>query len=114
MAQIVQKWAGSNIVGKLAGAAAIVLLSSTASMAQFHATLNDSGETVVLDESGVEVDIAPADPVGVRPSYCPAGSYYASEVPTDKTELVLADCVTSSLQFTVEMQGLLDPLSGED
>ena len=40
----------------------------------------------------------------IRPTYCPAGSYYAFEVQTDKTELVLSDCVTSSEQYTVDMQ----------
>lgn len=100
--------------GRLTAAAVFVLLSSAAAMAQFRATLDSNGETVVLDTSGVEVEIASADPVGVRPTYCPAGSYYAFEVQTDKTELVLADCVTSSVQFTVEMQGLLDAGSGEN
>jgi hypothetical protein len=59
-----------------------------------------------VDASGTQVDIAPADPVGVRPEYCPSASYYVYEVQTDKTELVLADCLTGLHQYTVDMQGL--------
>ncbi len=88
-------------------AAACLLLSSSAGMAQFHAVPNPDGETVVLDADGAPVDIAPADPIGVRPDYCPHTSYYVFEVQSDKTELVLADCLTGLHQFTVDMQGLV-------
>ena len=86
-----------------AAAAVLLLLSSTAGFAQFQATQDENGDTVVLDTGGQVVDIAPADPVGIRPPFCPAGSFYVFEVQSDKTELVLADCVTSSEQYTVEM-----------
>ena len=89
---------------KLAAASFLLLASSTGGMAQFQAVQGEDGVPVVVDTGGQVVDIAPADPVGVRPSFCPAGSYYAFEVQTDKTELVLADCVTSSEQYTVDMQ----------
>ena len=92
---------------RLAAAAVFLLASSSVGMAQFHAVQDEDGNTTVLDTSGQVVDIAPADPVGIRPTYCPAGSFYVFEVQTDKTELVLTDCVTSSIQFTVEMQGSL-------
>ena len=88
---------------RFAAAAALLLLSSTAGFAQFQATQDDNGDTVVLDTGGQLVDIAPADPVGVRPTYCPAGSFYVFEIQSDKSELVLADCVSSSEQYTVEM-----------
>lgn len=86
-----------------AAATILLLLSSTAGFAQFQATQDDNGDTVVLDTGGQVVDIAPADPVGIRPTYCPAGSFYVFEIQSDKTELVLADCVSSSEQYTVEM-----------
>jgi hypothetical protein len=89
-----------------ATAALFLLSSSSASLAQFHAVPNPEGETVVLDAVGLPVEIAPADPVGVRPDYCPHTAYYVSEVQTDKTELVLADCLTGEHQYTVDMQGL--------
>src|SRR4051794_40454863 len=87
-------------------AALFLLSSSSASLAQFHAVPNPEGETIVLDESGLTVEIAAADPVGVRPEYCPHTAYYVSEVQTDKTELVLADCLTGEHQYTVDMQGM--------
>jgi len=89
---------------RVLGAAALVFaLSTTAAMAQFYATHDDNGDTVVVDQYDLPVQIAQADPVGERPPYCPAGSFYVSEVLTDKTELVLTDCIVSSLQFTVQM-----------
>lgn len=89
---------------RVLGAAALVFaLSTTAAMAQFYATHDDNGDTVVIDQNGLPVQIAQADPVGERPSYCPAASFYVSEVLTDKTELVLTDCIVSSQQFTVQM-----------
>ena|SRR4051812_39399410 len=87
----------------LCAAALVFALSTTAAMAQFYATHDDNGDTVVVDQNALPVQIAQADPVGERPSYCPAGSFYVSEVLTDKTELVLTDCIVSSLQFTVQM-----------
>ena len=73
-------------------------------MAQFYATLDEDGDTTVFDTNGAEVPIATADPVGERPFDCPSDAYYVSEVPTDKTELVLTDCATSQNHYTVEMQ----------
>jgi hypothetical protein len=97
----------------LAAAAFVVLASSSAGLAQFHAVPNPDGETLVLDASGLPVDIAQADPVGVKPDYCPYTSYYVYEVQTDKTELVLADCLTGLHQYTVDMQGLTGPSEGD-
>jgi hypothetical protein len=98
---------------RLAAAAILLLLSSSAGMAQFHAIPDPDGDTVVLDTEGAPVDIAPADPVGVKPDYCPHTSYYVFEIQSDKTELVLADCLTGLHQFTVDMQGLVpDPDGG--
>ena len=96
----------------LAAAAIFLLSSSSASLAQFHAVPNPDGETIVIDAEGLPVDIAQADPVGVRPEYCPWTSYYVYEVQTDKTELVLADCATSTHLYTVDMQGVTGPQEG--
>ena len=94
----------SRAKARVLGVAAVLLVLSTpAAMAQFFATHDDNGDTVVIDQNELPVQIAQADPVGDRPSYCPAGSFYVSEVLTDKTELVLTDCIVSSLQFTVQM-----------
>ena len=90
------------------GAAALLLLSSTGAMAQFHATLDEDGNTTVYDTNGQVVPIATADPVGTRPIDCPSDAYYVSEVPSDKTELVLTDCASSQDQYTVEMQAAGD------
>lgn len=87
-------------------AAAIIFLSATAAVAQFRATVDADGETTVFDASGQEVPIATADPVGTRPLDCPSDAYYASEAPSDTTELVLTDCATNQNHYTVEMQGL--------
>jgi hypothetical protein len=92
---------------KLTAAVILLLSSSYPAVAQFHAIPNPDGETIVLDAAGVPVDIAPADPVGVKPDYCPYTSYYVYEVQSDKTELVLADCLTGLHQYTVDMQGVL-------
>jgi hypothetical protein len=92
----------------IATASIVLLLSSTAAFAQFHATPDIDGNVTVYDADGVEVEIAPAEPVGIRPMVCPSGAYYVSEVPSDKTELVLTDCTTSQHNYTVEMQGLPD------
>jgi hypothetical protein len=92
---------------KLTAAVILLLSSSYPAVAQFHAVPNPDGETIVLDTAGLPVDIAPADPVGVKPEYCPHTSYYVYEVQSDKTELVLADCLTGLHQYTVDMQGLL-------
>ena len=89
--------------GAWAAAAMAFLLSTTAASAQFYATHDPDGNTIVVDQNGQEVQIAQSDPVGERPNYCPAGSYYVSEVLTDKTELVLTDCIISSAQYTVQM-----------
>lgn len=97
----------------LAAAAFVLLASSSASLAQFHAVPNPDGDTLVLDASGLPVEIAQADPVGVKPEYCPYTSYYVYEVQTDKTELVLADCLTGLQQYTVDMQGLTAPSEGD-
>jgi hypothetical protein len=98
----------------LAAAALFLLSSSSTSLAQFHAIPNPDGETIVVDADGLQVDIAPADPVGVKPDYCPYTSYYVYEVQSDKTELVLADCLTGLHQYTVDMQGVLTgPSEGE-
>ena len=92
--------------------AAGFFLLPTAGFAQFHAVPDPSGEIIVVDANGLPVEIAPADPVGVRPGYCPPSAYYIYEVQTDKTELVVVDCFTSEQQFTVDMPG--SPLtSGE-
>ena len=91
----------------LSAAALLWLASPSITLAQFHAVPDPNGETIVLDESGQQVDIAQADPVGVRPDYCPSTSYYVYEVQSDKTELVLADCLTGLHQYTVDMQGVL-------
>jgi len=88
----------------LAATVAVLILSSTHGWAQFHATLDEEGNTTVYDPNGAEVPIATADPVGTRPFDCPSESYYVSEVPSDKTELVLTDCATNQDQYTVEMQ----------
>src|SRR3954447_11233705 len=84
-------------------AGALFVLSAPAAMAQFYATHDENGDTVVVDQNSLPVQIAQADPVGERPSYCPAGSFYVSEVLTDKTELVLTDCIVTTVQFTVQM-----------
>jgi hypothetical protein len=88
----------------LAAMVALLALSSTEGKAQFYATLDEEGNTTVYDTNGAEVPIATADPVGVKPLDCPSDAYYVSEVPSDKTELVLTDCPTSQNQYTVEMQ----------
>lgn len=92
----------------IAAAAVVLFLSSTGGMAQFRATPNLDGDPIILDATGQEVLIAPADPVGTRPMDCPTDAYYVAEVQSDKTELVLTDCATSQHQYTVEMQGLAD------
>ena len=91
----------------LSGAALFLLSLSSVSLAQFHAIPNPDGETLVVDAAGLPVEIAKADPIGVRPDYCPYTSYYVYEVQTDKTELVLADCLTGQHQYTVDMQGMI-------
>jgi hypothetical protein len=88
----------------LAAAAAVFVLSSAQVAAQFYATLDEQGATTVYDTNGAEVPIATAEPVGTRPMDCPSEAYYVSEVPSDKTELVLTDCATNQNQYTVEMQ----------
>lgn len=88
----------------MGAAAALLLLSSTGAMAQFYATLDEDGNTTVYDTNGQVVPIATAEPVGTRPIDCPSDAYYVSEVPSDKTELVLTDCASSQDQYTVEMQ----------
>jgi hypothetical protein len=94
----------SNVLGGFLAAG--VLLLPTTALAQFHAVPDTtSGETQVIDAKGLPVEIAPADPVGVRPSYCPPTAYYVYEVQTDKTELVVVDCLTSEHQYTVDMLG---------
>jgi len=82
---------------------ALFMCSTPGAMAQFYATHDENGDTVVLDQNQLPVQIAQAEPVGERPSYCPAGSFYVSEVLTDKTELVLTDCIVSTIQYTVQM-----------
>jgi hypothetical protein len=78
---------------------------SAGANAQFRAVPNLDGDVTIFDTNDAEVTVAPADPVGTRPMDCPSGAFYVSEVPTDKTELVLTDCETSQNQYTVEMQG---------
>jgi hypothetical protein len=102
-----------SVYGPLA-AVFLLCASPSASLAQFHAAPNPDGETIVLDADGQEVDIAQADPVGIRPDYCPSTSYYVYEVQSDKTELVLADCLTGLHQYKVDMQGVLSgPSEGQ-
>jgi hypothetical protein len=86
----------------IAAATVLLALSSATSSAQFRA-VTEAGETTILDAGGQEVSVAPADPVGTRPMDCPATAFYVSEVPNDKTELVLTDCATGLSQYTVEM-----------
>ena len=71
---------------------------------QFFATQDLNGDISIVDESGVEVPIAEADPVGERPGYCPYGSYYVAELPTDRAKLVLTDCATGLGQYDVELR----------
>jgi hypothetical protein len=89
--------------------AAGFFLLPTAGFAQFHAVPDAGGDTIVIDANGLPVEIAPADPVGVRPGYCPPTAFYVYEVQTDKTELVVVDCLTGEQQYTVDMLG--SPLS---
>ena len=98
---------GARSACTLTAATVFLLAFGSAGMAQFHAVPNPDGETIVLDTDGLAVEIAPADPVGVRPDYCPWTSYYVLEVQSDKTELLLADCATGEHQYTVDMQGVL-------
>jgi hypothetical protein len=98
---------------KLTAAAVFLSAFCSAGMAQFHAVPNPDGDTIVVDEDGLPVDVASADPVGVRPDYCPGMSYYVYEVQSDKTELVLADCATGTHLYTVDMQGIItEPSEG--
>lgn len=89
----------------LTAAATLLLISTSASLAQFQATVDEDGNTTVLNAGGQEVPIAPAEPVGTKPMDCPIGAFYVSEVPNDTTELVLTDCATGQQQYTVEMAG---------
>ena len=93
----------------LAAATALLVLSSTDGQAQFYAMIDEEGVTTVYYSDGAVVPIATADPVGERPLNCPSDAYYVSEVPSDKTELVLTDCASSQDQYTVEMQATVQP-----
>ena len=64
-------------------------------MAQFHATQDTDGDTIVFDTNDQEVRSHWPIRWGRDPPYCPSGSFYVSEVQTDKTELVLTDCATN-------------------
>jgi len=101
-------WTVAKTGGRIAAATVALVLLSAGSHAQFQAVPNLDGNVVILDTNGTEVAVAPAEPVGIRPMDCPSGAYYVSEVPTDKTELVLTDCATSQSQYTVDMQGQTD------
>jgi hypothetical protein len=101
---MMHKNASARGILTLAAAITLLVLSSAEGRAQFYATIDEEGDTTVYDTNGVEVPVATADPVGERPFDCPSEAYYVSEVPSDKTELVLTDCATSQNHYTVEMQ----------
>ena len=81
---------------------------------QFFATQDLDGDISIVDESGAEVPIAESDPVGERPIFCPFGSYYVTELPTDRAKLVLTDCATGLGQYDVELRGAASTLGAMD
>jgi hypothetical protein len=88
----------------LVAAVLLMIASAPAGATQFYATQGLDGDISVVDESGLEVPIATADPVGERPGLCPYGSYYVAELPTDRAKLVLTDCATGLGQYDVELK----------
>jgi hypothetical protein len=85
----------------LAGLFALPLFSSAASAEQFFAEQDSGGAVNVVDAAGAPVSIVYGDPVGSRPDLCPSGSYYFTELDTDRAQLVLTDCATGQGNYPV-------------
>lgn len=98
------KGQGCRAGGAVLAAGVFIALSSSGAAAQFFATQTAGGDLEIVDAAGVEIEVVASDPVGERPSLCPASAYHVAEVPDDASQLVLSDCATGEGQFTVEIR----------
>ena len=89
----------------LAGLIALPLSDAGASAEQFFAKRDAGGNINVVDSSGAPVSIAYSNPVGTKPSPCPSGSDYFTEMDTDRTKLALTDCATDQGNYTLGIAG---------
>ena len=89
----------------LAGLLALPTFATSASAETFFAEINYAGNIDVVDSTGAAVSVVYGTPVGTKPSYCPADSYYVKALETDKAEIVLTDCATGEQNHSVTVSG---------
>jgi hypothetical protein len=86
----------------------LILLASFARAEDFFGQQESGGGIRVVDSGGVEVPVVMGDPVGTRPDSCPTGSYYFTELASDKAQIVLSDCATGNGSYPVQLLGSSD------
>jgi hypothetical protein len=92
-----------RVIELLAALTVLLLFASQAPALEFYGEQDADGGVRVVNDIGAEVNALTGNPIGSRPDFCPSGSYYFTELDSDKAQLVLNACSSDAGEYPVQL-----------